>query len=77
MDLALNNLQRLICHKTQQIKPIIYYCNADVRKLTKTIEYLPLSLMFATQCSVNLFYSHLHYECQMFLKYLIIFSGSE
>ena len=22
MDLALNNLQRLICHKTQQTKPI-------------------------------------------------------
>ena len=23
MDLALNNLQKLICHKTQQTKPII------------------------------------------------------
>ena len=25
MDLALNNLQRLICHKTQQTKPTIYH----------------------------------------------------
>ena len=24
MDLALNNLQGLICHKNQQTKPIIY-----------------------------------------------------
>ena len=24
MDLALNNLQRLICHKNQQIKPNLY-----------------------------------------------------
>ena len=24
MDLALNNLQRLICHKTKQTKPYIY-----------------------------------------------------
>ena len=24
MDLALNNLQRLICHKTQQTKPNLY-----------------------------------------------------
>ena len=26
MDLALNNLQRLICHKTQQTKPNLYEC---------------------------------------------------
>ena len=25
MDLAVNNLQRLICHKTQQTKPIIFH----------------------------------------------------
>ena len=24
MDLALNNLQRLICHKTHQTKPLLY-----------------------------------------------------
>ena len=27
MDLALNNLQRLICHKTQQTKPNRAYVN--------------------------------------------------
>ena len=27
MDLALNNLQRLICHKTQQTKPVVQRVN--------------------------------------------------
>ena len=26
MDLALNNLQRLICHKTKQTKPNLFSC---------------------------------------------------
>ena len=48
MDLALNNLQRLICHKTQQTKPkhnkpwfteecknMIRECQATLRKFKK------------------------------------------
>ena len=35
MNLALNNLQRLICHKTQQTKPKIIVIN-------KIISYLKL-----------------------------------
>ena len=30
MDLALNNLQRLICHKTKQTKPSAFYVDAGV-----------------------------------------------
>ena len=33
MDLALNNLQRLICHKTQQTKPNIMYTNTNMNPL--------------------------------------------
>ena len=29
MDLALNNLERLICHKTQQTKPNVQGCGND------------------------------------------------
>ena len=32
MDLVLNNLQRLICHKTQQTKPNQNYINAELDK---------------------------------------------
>ena len=32
MDLASNNLQRLICHKTQQTKPPILH-KIDIRKV--------------------------------------------
>ena len=30
MDLALNNLQRLICHKTQQTKPNLFNPNNSI-----------------------------------------------
>ena len=32
MDLALNNLQGLICHKTQQTKPITLVCSRNYRQ---------------------------------------------
>ena len=39
MDLALNNLQRLICHKTQQTKPFVFpgFCSLII--LFKMIIY--------------------------------------
>ena len=51
MDLALNNLQRLICHKTQKTKPIT---GVDMRLLTRkkavltlcaTVEYTSMCVM--------------------------------
>ena len=36
MDLALNNLQRLICHKTQQTKPNLTEGNLYLKFATKT-----------------------------------------
>ena len=33
MDLTLNNLQRLICHKTQQTKPNLDFCFQDLFKI--------------------------------------------
>ena len=39
MDLALNNLQRLICHKTQQTKPneVFKYCAQTKIVITVTV----------------------------------------
>ena len=43
MDLALNNLQRLICHKTQQTKPsselLIYMLNIVPRNINATTHF--------------------------------------
>ena len=39
MDLAFNNLKRLICHKTQQTKPKAAYKNV-IYKMSLEIKYL-------------------------------------
>ena len=44
MDLALNNLQRLICHKTQQTKSIYLSAFDHKMKATEIFKYiLPFS----------------------------------
>ena len=42
MDLVLNNLQRLICHKSQQIKPNLFFFmwnHITVAQLAGAVEY--------------------------------------
>ena len=61
MVLALNNLQRLICHKTQQIKPnqttfVMTY------KLINVVDRLkfkaPVTIVYTTNLNTALFYLH-------------------
>ena len=54
MDLALKNLQRLICHKTKQTKPNIYICiyrNESDRKCCKFTLYQTANQRFSKQDS--------------------------
>ena len=53
MDLALNNLQRLICHKTKQTKPIIIVPRS-VRMRYKLLLMDVLELFFKSENVINL-----------------------
>ena len=48
MDLALNNLQRLICHKTQATKPLIAFKNMlfILDMLKALFQYVYLCILF-------------------------------
>ena len=61
MDLALNNLQRLICHKTQQTKPnqtinffLKYFCYFIFNILTQRNEGIKSILFWIRKHSVQL-----------------------
>ena len=63
MDLALNNLQRLICHKIQQTQPRIFYKTINVIHLHVVYSILSTKHLIKKkkkkinnfQCSFNLF----------------------
>ena len=54
MDLALNNLQRLICHKTQQTKPNKKSMRPDVanedNRISETIQDMRVSRELDLEC---------------------------
>ena len=52
MDLALNNLQRLICHKTQQTKPFIFGYNIVITWMY--VIFVILNSMFLTSMGRNM-----------------------
>ena len=72
MDLALNNLQRLICHKTKQTKP-----NRDVRmdRIGKNLRLLKCSHAEATVravlCENSLFFCFVQPDSKSYQVYII------
>ena len=55
MDLALNNLQRLICHKTQQTKP-------NQTKQNKETLIIQIGEMFSVKIDIHRF---IHFDCSL------------
>ena len=63
MDLALNNLQRLICHKTQQTKPFFTIHNLKYHIVSNILTYKGCRVGFSAYTSVCESAFNIHAPC--------------
>ena len=72
MDLVLNNLQRLICHKTQQTKPEVDLRNLMVVKIQILKNYEKKKKMNEWECIIAYFLLIMIFCNQFYWKFIVV-----